>query len=172
MQQQAPCEDELAIGSGQGTPLGHIQREVSCPSPRWRGYVRARIEVVAQVPMAVRRISRGQVLSRQDLVMAERRLSLADQDLVFRQSQLIGQSARRGLRPNQPIRHSQIHVPHLVSLGDEVLIRAGQGDFAATMTGTALENGAKGEGIRVRNQSSGRVITAYPISNGIVETRF
>lgn len=53
-----------------------------------------------------------------------------------------------------------------------MLIRAGSDGFAATMQGEALEWGGKGDGIKVRNSSSGRVIQAGWSEKGVVETRF
>jgi flagella basal body P-ring formation protein FlgA len=36
----------------------------------------------------------------------------------------------------------------------------------------ALEGGGKGDGIKVRNSSSGRVIQGWVVEKGVVETRF
>ena len=50
--------------------------------------------------------------------------------------------------------------------------KAGQQGFSATTRGTALTNAAIGEGVRVRNLSSGKEIQAWVIDKGEVETRF
>lgn len=65
-----------------------------------------------------------------------------------------------------------MNAPELVSIGDEVIIEAASSTFYAHMTGIAMDAGKQGDAIRVRNSSSGRIITAYPIAKGRVETRF
>jgi len=66
----------------------------------------------------------------------------------------------------------EAEAPLLGERGDQVLIRVEADGVAASMTGEALQSGSKGEGIRVRNHSSGKVITAWVVERGIVETRF
>ena len=56
--------------------------------------------------------------------------------------------------------------------GDEVIIEAVSATFYANMIGIAMDAGKQGDAIRVRNSSSGKIITAYPIAKGRVETRF
>ncbi|SHH19702.1 flagellar basal body P-ring formation chaperone FlgA [Ferrimonas marina] len=170
--QLAPCPTPLEVEAGRNAPLGHQQRQIRCEAEGWRLFVRARVEAKVTVPVTVRRLGRGHRIERTDLVMEPRVLGLSDQDLVFAQSDLVGQSVRRSLRPGQPVRLSQISPPYLVAMGDEVVIQAGTEGFAATMTGTALDNGSEGQAVRVRNNSSGQVITAYPVRKGVVATRY
>ncbi len=171
---QTPCDGPVEIEppADQALPLGRIQRQVSCPSQGWRYYVRARVSAIAKVPVTRHRLGRGHTITPSDLSQAKRELGVSSQDWVFDRSSLVGQSVRRAIRPDQPIRHSQVTAPNWVSIGDEVIIEAASGGFSAVMKGVALDSGSEGEPVRVRNLSSGVVITAYPVAPGKVQTRF
>ncbi|MBW3162992.1 flagellar basal body P-ring formation chaperone FlgA [Ferrimonas balearica] len=171
---QAPCPTPLRVDppADQALPLGRIQRQVSCPAEGWRYYIRARVSAVAELPVARHRLARGHTIHASDLTLAKRELGVSSQDWVFARDALVGQSVRRGIRADKPIRHSQVTAPNWVSLGQEVLIEAAGGGFSAVMKGVALDAGSEGQPVRVRNLSSGQVITAYPVAPGKVQTRF
>ena len=78
----------------------------------------------------------------------------------------------RRIRAGKIINAGQLQNVYLVKKGEEVLIRAQQGGFIATMKGTALENGMRGEKIKVENTSSKKKIQARVAAEGIVETLF
>lgn len=171
---QQACTVPLVIDppADQALPLGRIQRQVRCPSLGWRYFVRARVSAMADVPVAKHRLGRGHTITASDLTLAKRELGVSSQDWVFDNGTLVGQSVRRSIRPDQPIRHSQITAPNWVNMGDEVIIEAASGGFSAVMKGVALDSGSEGEPVRVRNLSSGAIITAYPVAPGKVQTRF
>ena len=62
--------------------------------------------------------------------------------------------------------------PWAIEKNQGVLIRASDGSFSATTRGEALESGAIGDAIKVRNSRSGKVIQAWVVGRGEVETRF
>ncbi|MBY5991983.1 flagellar basal body P-ring formation chaperone FlgA [Ferrimonas balearica] len=171
---QTPCPTPpvIAPASTQSLPVGHLQRQVSCPALGWRYFVRAKVSATAELPVARHRLPRDHRISAGDLARAPKELSATSQDWVFDRERLIGQAVRRAIRADQPIRHSQLAPPNLVNLGDEVVIEASSGGFSAVMRGVALDSGGEGDSIRVRNLSSGKVITAYPVAEGKVQTRF
>ncbi|MBY6185919.1 flagellar basal body P-ring formation chaperone FlgA [Marinobacter hydrocarbonoclasticus] len=174
LKKQQACPTPLVVDppSDQALPVGRLQRQVSCPALGWRYYVRARVFAVAEIPVPRIRLGRGHTISASDLTHNRRELGVSSQDWVFDASELVGQTVRRAVRADQPIRHSQITSPNWVSVGEEVIIQASGGSFSAVMKGVALDAGAEGDTVRVRNLSSGAVITAYPVAPGKVQTRF
>lgn len=85
---------------------------------------------------------------------------------------LVGSKSNRNLRMGQLIGELDLQKAWAIREGEGVLIRASQDGFSATTRGRALANGAIGEGIRVKNLSSGKEIQAWVIDKGEVETRF
>ena len=85
---------------------------------------------------------------------------------------LVGSKSHRHLRMGQLIGELDLQKAWAVQEGEGVLIRAGQEGFSATTRGKALESGAIGDGIRVRNSQSGKEIQTWIIEKGEVETRF
>ena len=78
----------------------------------------------------------------------------------------------RKLRRHRVIKAQQLGKPQWVNIGDKVIIEARSNGFYANMAGEALEAGGEGKAIRVRNLSSGKIISAYPIAKGRVATQF
>ncbi len=67
------------------------------------------------------------------------------------------------------VRRSLLHAPTLVRRGDAVNIVAQHEQILVTMAGEALDAGARGDIVRVRNAGSGKVIRARVIDAGEVE---
>lgn len=99
-------------------------------------------------------------------------LTASDQDIITDEKHILGQAVARKIRKNKPIRASNLSAPWLVSIGEEVIIEAASATFYANMLGVAMDAGKQGDAIRVRNTSSGKIITAYPVAKGRVQTRF
>jgi flagella basal body P-ring formation protein FlgA len=155
-----------------GRLWGRIPYTLRCSDPVWE--VRGRAEVSLHVPVvtARRNLSRGQVLNQRTMALTQKDLAGVYGGFVTDMRQLAGQRTKRAMRAGQVISMSQVAAPLLVERGDHVLIRVIADGMHASMTGEALESGAQGEGIKVRNHSSGKVITAWVAEKGIVETRF
>lgn len=99
-------------------------------------------------------------------------LTASDQDIITDEKHILDQAVARKIRKNKPIRTNNLSAPWLVSIGEEVIIEAASATFYANMLGVAMDAGKQGDAIRVRNTSSGKIITAYPVAKGRVQTRF
>lgn len=171
--EQHGCQGELVLTPAQDDRRwGRVPYVISCSEPQWQ--LRARADVSLRVPVvtARRTIRRGEVLNRDTMQLAVRDLADIYGDFVTDSRLLAGQRSRRSIRGGQVITLDLAEAPLLVERGDNVVIRVAADGVEATMTGEALQDGSKGQGIRVRNHSSGKVITAWVVERGIVETRF
>lgn len=172
--QLTPCQQALHIEPAQlnQPPWGRIPYTLSCSQPQWE--LRGRVEVEVRLPVWVanHNISRGTVLSADNL----RRRTLAIDKLFSGfytdRQQLIGKQAQRSVRAGQVLTPRQLSALLLVNKGDQVVIKVHGEGVSASMTGTALENGSQGDSVKVRNDSSGKLITAWVVSQGVVETHF
>lgn len=168
------CRQPVLVQPAQsgGRHWGRVPYAVSCPDPAWE--LRARADVSLSVPVVVarRNLARDELLTRETMMLREVDLAGVYGDFITDIRMLTGQRARRAIRSGQVITLSQATAPLMVSRGDQVLIRVEGNGVQASMTGEALQDGSKGQSIRVRNHSSGRVVTAWVVDRGIVETRF
>ncbi|MCL1124790.1 flagellar basal body P-ring formation chaperone FlgA [Shewanella surugensis] len=152
--------------------FGQVQRKLSCPSLGWSLYVRAKVQVSARLPVFKRAMKRGEQVKGQDITWMKLALKGSDKEVLTQASDIIGRQMVRKLHRYKPIKAMYLGAPVLVKLGDKVIIEAKSQGFYAKMFGEALESGREGEAIRVKNLSSGKIITAYPTSKGKVTTHF
>ena len=169
-----PCQQEIRLQAGgqYRQPWGRRPYLVECANPSWQ--LRARVEVTLMLPvwMTAREIRKGQTIQAADLVEESLDVSRLQRGFIPVSESLTGSKANRNLRMGQLIGELDLQKAWAVKEGEGVLIRAGQGGFSATTRGTALASGAIGDGIKVRNSSSGKEIQAWVIAKGEVETRF
>ncbi len=167
-----PCPTEITIESSSGMPFGNLQRRAQCIEEGWSLFIRAKVTVTAKLPVAARALKRGEIIGQQDIVFQSQVLSGNDRQIIGQVSELLGRQVKRQIRRHRVIQVNQLTAPMWVNLGDKVIIEARSNGFYANMPGEALESGGEGQGIRVKNLSSGKVIIAYPVAKGRVATIF
>lgn len=169
-----PCQQAVRYQAGgqYRQPWGRRPYLVECTEPAWQ--LRARVEVTLMLPVWVtaQEIQKGQTIGPGDLLEKSLDVSRLQRGFVPSNESLVGSKSTRHLRMGQLIGELDLQLAWAVRAGEGVLIRAGQQGFSATTRGTALTNAAIGEGVRVRNLSSGKEIQAWVIDKGEVETRF
>jgi flagella basal body P-ring formation protein FlgA len=151
---------------------GRIPYEVTCQEPTWNLRARADVSLIVPVVTARRNISRDEPLGNSTLKLSKVDLSRVYTDFVTDIRHVRGKRARRTIRQDQVLSMNQVIAPYLVEENDRVLIQVMVGGIEASMIGIALESGSKGQGIRVKNTSSTRIITAWISGKGIVDTKF
>lgn len=167
-----PCLEPLKIDGGTGLVFGNVQRKVSCGKPNWSLFVRAKVEVTAKLPVANRAMKRGEFVRAQDIEWQQIVLGASDRDVMTRSDDITGRQVRRKIRRYKAIELHHLSPPQWVNIGDKVIIEARSQGVYVKMAGEALESGGEGEAIRVKNLSSGKVITAFPTAKGRVMTVF
>ena len=79
--------------------------------------------------------------------------------VVDSKAMLLGRVAKRTLLPGKPILPMAVDSPRLVSIGSQVKIVFDEAGLTIVAYGAALQSGAIGDLIRVRNQDSGLVVS-------------
>lgn len=151
---------------------GRIPYSIECDDPTWTLRARADVSLIVPVVVAKRNISRDEPLSHRTLTLESKDLSRIYGGFVTDIRQLTGKRARRSLRAGQAVSLSHATAPLMVERDDRILIKVDTQGIKASMAGVALEDGSKGQSVRVRNISSGKVITAWVTDRGTVESRF
>ncbi|MCS2166929.1 flagellar basal body P-ring formation chaperone FlgA [Scandinavium manionii] len=170
---ETPCGSALkATRSGaELVSVNRISYDVSCPgSQGWHLSVPVHADLYVPVVMVNGVVERGEVLDESQLVLKSYNISNAHGDLLTRLDQVLGLTSKRTLRPGKPVIASQLEMPELVKRDQSVMLQSQLGGITAQTAAIAMKNGRKGDTIKVRNESSQRIVSAIVIDQGVVKT--
>ncbi|MCF3095903.1 flagellar basal body P-ring formation protein FlgA [Aeromonas australiensis] len=169
-----PCklQVQLQAGGQYRQPWGRRPYLISCLDPGWQLQGRVVVKVSMPVWVTAQDIQRDAPLTATDLLVQELDVSRLQRGFIPANQSLVGYKSSRHLRAGHLLGELDLQKPMAIEQGQGVLIRASDGAFSATTRGEALEGGAIGDPIKVRNNASGKVIQAWIIGRGEVETRF
>lgn len=115
------------------------------------------------IPVLRRPVISGEIIRANDVQMSELRVDALKRDAILEASDLIGRSARRGLRAGEAVREADVRPPVLVARNGVVLITLRVGGMSLTAQGRAVDEGARGDMIRVVNLQTRKTIEAQVI---------
>ncbi len=143
---------------------------LECVTPvAWTVYVRVALEAYAEVLIARRPLSRGRLLTSDDLYKEERRIDQLPYGWFDRDEDLLGRTTLRPIAAGAVVTPNTVGRSSDIVAGQEVLLKANGGGIAVGMPGEALEDGSRGELIRVRNLRSQVVVEGVVRSAKVVE---
>ncbi|MNJ67616.1 flagellar basal body P-ring biosynthesis protein FlgA [compost metagenome] len=117
-------------------------------------------------------LERDQTLGADDVHTRRQSASKHRQGFYGRVADIEGLSAKRRIRTGQVLTPQLLGAPLLVRRGQRVTIVATHDGIEASTLGEALSNGSAGDVIRVRNQSSEKVIETQVTGEGVVNSTF
>jgi flagella basal body P-ring formation protein FlgA len=123
---------------------------------------------VVELPVAVARLPAGTIASSDDIRMTRLHANTVHDEVARDSASVIGMQLKRQLQPGVPIPIAELMRPSQVNRGDPVQLQLEVGALSLNGQGIALETGAAGERIRVRNISSQAVIEAVIVAPGVV----
>ncbi|KTC86493.1 flagellar basal body P-ring formation chaperone FlgA [Legionella brunensis] len=126
----------------------------------WTLYVPIKISVQKPVIVAKRPLTKGAQISEDDLEVQEIDISQLKQGYFDKPEQVINQVCKTNINQGSPIAPSLLQTAALVHKGEQVAIQAMNETFIVSMDGIALNDGAAGDMIRVKNLSSKKIIEA------------
>lgn len=122
-----------------------------------------------EVPVARRPIQKGELLEADHLMMARLNLSSIPRDAAYDDKEVLGLEVKQGIQYGEVLRKSKLTIPPLIESGARVTLRYKSNLLEATASGVALEDGLLGKAIRVKNDSSKKIITGTVVEPGLVE---
>lgn len=150
-------------------PVGRVTVRVGCDaSAVWSLLVPAQVRLFRQVVVAQRPLTRGTLLTAQDIDWRERDIGTLNQGYLTEPEQALGHKLTRQVGVDQVLSPNQLERAPVVRKGDHVVISAGGSALSVRMPGEALGDAAIGEQVRVRNLGSQRVIRARVTGPGQV----
>lgn len=135
----------------------------------WSLFVPVTIERPAQVVVTTRPVPRGQVITGEDVKLAERDLNTLHRGYLTDLAQAVGQRAERDLPGDEELVPGNVGKPNAIKRGAEITIMAADELLDVRVSGVALASGGIGERIRVRNASSKREFDAVVVGEGLVQ---
>jgi len=156
----SPCERALeafwAPGSAQ---LGQTTVGLRCDGAKpWKLFLPTRVKLLQPVVVASRPLARGQRLGRDDLALEKRDVGTLRGKAIRDPAQVLGYLMSRGVPAGRALDSAVLEAPVLVERGRRVRMAVQAQGIDITMAGVALEDGALGETVRVRNPASRRIV--------------
>lgn len=133
-----------------------------------RFQLRAMVDEWKLIAIAGRSVSKGSAFTGADIEMRNFNTALIGRDVLESPSDVIGAVASREIGAGEPLRKSMLTVPPTIASGSKVIILFKSGFLEASASGTALENGMKGQAIRVKNDNSQKIVTGVVSEAGLV----
>jgi len=143
-----------------------------CPAsgstPGWRHDFVVRARVSAMVAVTAAPVLPNQPIGDEQVTL-ERRDVTNIGDAIGAPELAVGQASRRSLRAGEILRAGFLSAPLVVKRGDQVAMVARIDGIEVSMAGEALDAGARGAVVRVRNAASGQVVRMRVAGAGTVE---
>jgi flagella basal body P-ring formation protein FlgA len=117
-------------------------------------------ERMIDIPVLYNALSKGRVIGLRDVETISVRESDVRGDVILSKEELIGMTPKRMILPGKPVKANDLQLPIVVERGDMVTMIFNDGGMRLTAKGKALENGAKGDVVRVANSASSRTVEA------------
>jgi flagella basal body P-ring formation protein FlgA len=148
---------------------GRMTVGVRCVGERpWTLYVQARVSINATFYTAARAIAPGEVLGNADLVAREGDITAMPQAIVTDPAQAVGAVALSRVPAGLPLRTDMLRAASSVAIGQNVHVVAGGSGFSISAEGTAMNNAAPGQQVRVKT-AGGQIITGIVKDSQTVE---
>jgi flagella basal body P-ring formation protein FlgA len=126
------------------------------------------VSVTRPVVVAVRPIGRGEVIRTADVALERRDLRRVDPGVAEDPEAVVGQAARRALRPGDMVAGTMVEPPRLVRRGDLVTLSYAAPGLTLTARGRAMNDAALGEPVTVLNEQSRRQVEGVADGPGTV----
>lgn len=128
-----------------------------------------RYMVMNEVPVFKRPLRNGDIINESDVELKSFPQERTHNDTVADIASLIGRTPVRAVSPNRPIRSSEISAPALIKKNALVQMRYKTASMEISTTGQALDDGAKGDVIEVRNTASKKTARGVVTDSNVVD---
>jgi flagella basal body P-ring formation protein FlgA len=160
----------LEVVALQNTRPGHIG--VDYKSVAGSDEVRFQLKAVADewrlMPVASRPLVKGATITADDVQLMKVNGTSVGRDAIEHLGDIVGRNLIKDIGQGEMFKASVVVVPAVITAGSRVVVVFRQNRLEVTASGIALENGGMGQDIRVRNDSSKKVIVGKVSDPGLV----
>ena len=132
----------------------------SAENPIQNFQIKGHMNAIITVPVLVSNLQSGHIITMQDIKHIQIKEREFTKDTIADPTILVGMTARRVILAGRPIKASEMIAPKLIERGEIVTLSLNVGTMALTTQAKALQDGAKGEIIRVVNTASNKTLQA------------
>lgn len=137
-----------------------------------RFWVKAEIAVLSDVPVLDRPVRIGQRLVPAMFEVRRRNVAVLPRDVVTNPAELNGAYAVRAMTPGDVVRSSDVKFPYVVRQGRLVRIVARHGKLSIQAVGKVMDQGRKGDVVRILNIDSNKIVQGRVLDRATVEVLF
>ncbi len=152
------CPEDIAVSMSQTRSFSRqfpVKAECLSKGHEWKAYVQVKVQELIETLVTTTNIAKGEIVSSNMLKVAMVDKHRVKNKATSNSGIIEGGRAMRNIARGYQISSSDVC---LVCKGDSVSIIAHMSNMQIKTSGTAMENGSFGESIRVKNNSSERVI--------------
>lgn len=161
------CNGPIAFNHAPSSS-SRISLKAKCKTPSWTIFLTANIEQWLKIATSSRPLNKGTILGDQDVFFQELDIRRLNKPYFLTQSELIGRELKHTIGRHKAFTPGQLSKQFLIRKGDLVYIEASNTIMQIRMTGNALQDGAMGEQISVKNIRSGKVVRGYVKAKGVI----
>lgn len=156
--------------NNQRKKTGNTLLRVSCNSPtKWRMHLPVQITSFQDVLVLKQPVLRSQTIDESDIVVKKMNEKHLMRGYYTHVDQLKNLETKRNLKGNTILSPSNLKIRHLIKSGQQVTVQLFDSGIGVKASGTALHSGSKGQRIKVRNNSSLKIIEGVVKSANIVQ---
>jgi flagella basal body P-ring formation protein FlgA len=152
----------LSINTATGRFVATLVIPANTPGAK-RFRLTGRVHNLLQIPVVNRRISRGDIIRRDDIEWISVRKRSIRRDYIQNEEDIIGMAARRYISAQSPLSVGHLQRPQLVKRGGLVTISLINQTMSLKTQGRAIDTGGLGDIVRVKNSKSKKIIEAKVI---------
>lgn len=130
--------------------------------------ISGRAVTVISVPVLSEAIGAGEIIAKTDLEWVDYPTDRITGNMVTDASELVGMSPKRSLRASVPVRLADVRLPVVAAKGTAVTVLFQSRGISLSINGRAMEDGARGQFIRILNLRSNRIVEAEVTGPGKV----
>lgn len=119
------------------------------------------VEKLVDVPVLRGTLKAGDIIGVRDIDYIEMNERDVRQDMILDAEDIIGMSPRRMTTSGKPMKSLDLEAPQMVARGDTVMMTFKVAGMTLTASGKAMENGVKGDTIRVLNTTSNKTVQGF-----------
>ena len=129
----------------------------------------AKVDDWRAVPVLNRTVERGETIESDDVSYVRMNMSDQPADLADDNETVVGKRTKQKINAGTAVRRSYVDLPPAVVKGEKVTMIFENGGLRVTAVGLALEDGANGSDLNIRNETSGKTVRARVIGQSTVK---
>jgi flagella basal body P-ring formation protein FlgA len=133
--------------------------------------VTAHLDRWAEVAVVRIPVAKGEIVDASNLAMARLNVQSLPADAVSDLSKVVGLETKRNLGAGEVLQKNKLNIPTVIKVGEKVTLRFKSALLMATASGIALDAAGLQQPIRIKNDSSNKVVTGVVMAAGVVEVR-